>query len=219
LKKNNQILDYKPEIINENKRVGNKIEIKADPFDEISLFKYVSVISSMNHSPEDISSAGKRLVQKAFEKKFDKLLADHVQVWEEKWSHSDIIIDGDEAAQQGIRFNIFHLKQTYTGKDERLNIGPKGFTGEKYGGSTYWDTEAFLIPFYLSTAPQKVSENLLKYRHYHLPKAIENATKLGFNNGAALYPMVTMNGEECHNEWEITFEEIPQKRSHCLCYL
>src|SRR5690606_28250744 len=30
----------------------------------------------------------------------------------------------------------------------------------------------------------------------------------GFTNGAALYPMVTMNGEECHNEWEITFEEI-----------
>jgi maltose phosphorylase len=41
-----------------------------------------------------------------------------------------------------------------------------------------------------------------------LDKAIENAEKLGFKNGAALYPMVTMNGEECHNEWEITFEEI-----------
>ncbi len=24
----------------------------------------------------------------------------------------------------------------------------------------------------------------------------------------ALFPMVTMNGEECHNEWEITHEEI-----------
>jgi maltose phosphorylase len=46
------------------------------------------------------------------------------------------------------------------------------------------------------------------YRYKHLPKAIENAAKLGFKNGAALYPMVTMNGEECHNEWEITFEEI-----------
>ena len=31
---------------------------------------------------------------------------------------------------------------------------------------------------------------------------------LGLGNGSALYPMVTMNGEECHNEWEITFEEI-----------
>ncbi|HCD48152.1 MAG TPA: hypothetical protein DEQ46_05935, partial [Cryomorphaceae bacterium] len=49
-------------------------------------------------------------------------------------------IDGDAEAQQGIRFNIFHMNQTFTGVDDRLNIGPKGFTGEKYGGSTYWDT-------------------------------------------------------------------------------
>nr|HMP28859.1 glycosyl hydrolase family 65 protein [Saprospiraceae bacterium] len=53
-----------------------------------------------------------------------------------------------------------------------------------------------------------VARNLLIYRYNHLSKAIENACKLGFTKGAALYPMVTMNGEECHNEWEITFEEI-----------
>ena len=60
----------------------------------------------------------------------------------------------------------------------------------------------------MSTTSQEVARNLLIYRHNHLQKAIENAEKLGFTNGAALYPMVTMNGEECHNEWEITFEEI-----------
>jgi maltose phosphorylase len=49
---------------------------------------------------------------------------------------------------------------------------------------------------------------LLLYRFNHLEKAIDNAKKLGFTDGAALFPMVTMNGEECHNEWEITFEEI-----------
>ena len=121
---------------------------------------------------------------------------------------SDITISGDVKAQQGIRFNIFQLNQTYLGKDSRLNIGPKGFTGEKYGGSTYWDTEAYCLPFYMTTKNQTVARNLLKYRYDHLEKAIENAKKLGFSNGAALYPMVTMNGEECHNEWEITFEEI-----------
>ncbi len=121
---------------------------------------------------------------------------------------ADIAIQGDVKAQQGIRFNIFQLNQTYLGKDSRLNIGPKGFTGEKYGGSTYWDTEAYCIPFYMATKDQQVAKSLLEYRYNHLEKAIENAGKLGFTNGAALYPMVTMNGEECHNEWEITFEEI-----------
>ena len=53
-----------------------------------------------------------------------------------------------------------------------------------------------------------VAKNLLIYRFNQLEKAILNAEKLGLNHGAALYPMVTVNGEECHNEWEITFEEI-----------
>jgi maltose phosphorylase len=136
------------------------------------------------------------------------LLEAHKAKWADIWSHSDIVIQGDVEAQQGIRFNIFHLNQTYTGQDERLNIGPKGFTGEKYGGGTYWDTEAYCIPFFISTAPSRVTRNLLIYRYKHLQKAMENAGKLGFTNGAVLYPMVTMNGEECHNEWEITFEEI-----------
>ena len=60
----------------------------------------------------------------------------------------------------------------------------------------------------MATKSPTVAKNLLEYRFHHLEKAIENAEKLGFNTGAALYPMVTMNGEECHNEWEITFEEI-----------
>ena len=139
---------------------------------------------------------------------FDSLLEDQIKAWELIWASSDIVINGDVKAQQGIRFNVFQLNQTYSGKDARLNIGPKGFTGEKYGGSTYWDTEAYCIPFYMATKSEEVARNLLQYRYNQLDRAIENAEKLGFKNGAALYPMVTMNGEECHNEWEITFEEI-----------
>ncbi|MCX7884399.1 MAG: glycoside hydrolase family 65 protein, partial [Caloramator sp.] len=73
-------------------------------------------------------------------------------------------------------------------------------------GSTYWDTEAYCLYFYLGTRKPEIAKNLLVYRHNQLEKAIENAAKLGLKG--ALYPMVTMNGEECHNEWEITFEEI-----------
>jgi len=176
--------------------------------EEIIIYKYAAIISSMNYANADLVNAAKNAIKRASNKGFDKLLQDQSQAWVKKWKESDIIIEGDVAAQQGIRFNIFQLNQTYTGEDERLNIGPKGFTGEKYGGSTYWDTEAYCLPFYLSTADEKVAKNLLIYRYKHLEKAIENAQKLGFSNGAALYPMVTMNGEECHNEWEITFEEI-----------
>jgi maltose phosphorylase len=208
LVKNNTVVKAESEIINKEKFVSNRVSIDVQKNDEVEIFKYVSVLCSLNHSPEKIVENGQKESKEAFLKRYDALFTEHAAVWEEKWLHSDIIIKGDEEAQQGIRFNIFHLNQTYTGKDVRLNIGPKGFTGEKYGGSTYWDTEAFLVSFYLSTAPQDVARNLLVYRYKHLKKAIENAAKLGFNSGAALYPMVTINGEECHNEWEITFEEI-----------
>ncbi|WP_462318479.1 family 65 glycosyl hydrolase domain-containing protein, partial [Marinilabilia sp.] len=187
---------------------GNHIPVNAVKGKEVSLIKYVGVCNSMNHEKEQLLSEVQKRAAEAKTIGFDNLLSEQVAHWDNIWEHSDIKIKGDTAAQQGIRFNIFHLNQTYTGEDERLNVGPKGFTGEKYGGSTYWDTEAYCIPFYLMTAPQKVVRNLLIYRYKHLQKAIENAEKLGFTNGAALYPMVTMNGEECHNEWEITFEEI-----------
>ncbi len=161
---------------------------------------------SMNHA--NTQTAAENVIKSALAKGYETLLEEQKEAWSKIWEMSDITIEGDVKAQQGIRFNIFQLNQTYLGKDSRLNIGPKGFTGEKYGGSTYWDTEAYCIPFYMATKDQEVARNLLTYRYNQLDKAIENAAKLGFNNGAALYPMVTMNGEECHNEWEITFEEI-----------
>lgn len=174
----------------------------------VILDKFAAQVSTLNYEENELAQIALQRAENAAKKGYESLLKSHKKVWAEKWKQSDIVIKGDVKAQQGIRFNIFQLQQTYTGEDSRLNIGPKGFTGEKYGGVTYWDTEAFCFPFYLSTSPETVSRNLLLYRYKQLDRAIANAEKLGFNRGAALYPMVTMTGDECHNEWEITFEEI-----------
>ena len=188
--------------------IGEAYTVEAVEGKPIVIDKYVANVTSLDVEPSSMAKAVTDALANASARGFDILLANHKAVWASKWEMSDIVIEGDDAAQQGIRFNIFHLNQTYTGEDARLNIGPKGFTGEKYGGGTYWDTEAFCLPFYLNTSDPDVARNLLIYRHRQLGKAIENGAKLGFKDGAALYPMVTINGEECHNEWEITFEEI-----------
>ncbi|SES07795.1 glycoside hydrolase family 65 protein [Pedobacter rhizosphaerae] len=201
-------LNLKFEPVYRDKFVGLSTMVTAKANTEITIIKLAANLSSENHPKESLLQETKAVIANAAAKGFDTLLQEQAAAWAHKWEESDIVIEGDVSAQQAIRFNIYQLFQTYTGKDDRLNIGPKGFTGEKYGGSTYWDTEAYCVPFYLATAPQEVSKNLLIYRHKQLGKAIENAAKLGFKDGAALYPMVTMNGEECHNEWEITFEEI-----------
>ena len=206
--KDGRHIDIKPAIINREKYIANTISIQIKPGEELVLNKYVSVLSSLNISKESLAKAINGRLTEAKTKGYTDLFLAHAHEWDRIWANSDVVIEGDISAQQAIRFNIFHLNQTYTGNDERLNIGPKGFTGEKYGGSTYWDTEAFGLPFFLKTADQKAGRNLVLYRYKHLEKSISNAVKLGFKNGAALYPMVTMNGEECHNEWEITFEEI-----------
>ncbi len=208
IKLNGSEINPDKQIIQLHKWVGNHLEFEVKENETACIEKYAAVTSSLNYDTSELKERSYTLVQQAYEKGFDKMFEEHQNKWAEKWIHSDIQIKGDVEAQQGIRFNIFHLNQTYTGEDERLNVGPKGFTGEKYGGTTYWDTEAYCIPFFLMTSPSKVTRQLLVYRYKHLQKAIENAQKLGFKNGAALYPMVTANGEECHNEWEITFEEI-----------
>jgi maltose phosphorylase len=190
-----------------NDKIQFSYEVNVAKGDKASIQKLGGYAVSLNH--QDTLVGAQNVIKSALAKGYAQLLQDQIGAWAKIWEMSDITIEGDIKAQQGIRFNIFQLNQTYLGKDSRLNIGPKGFTGEKYGGSTYWDTEAYCIPFYMATKDQQVARNLLTYRYNQLDKAIENAQKnLGFKNGAALYPMVTMNGEECHNEWEITHEEI-----------
>ncbi|MEM0541666.1 glycoside hydrolase family 65 protein [Flavobacterium sp. j3] len=204
---NDVLQDVKPVVTEQtDDKIMLAYNISVEKEQKVAIQKFGGYTVSTNHV--NTFAAAKNIIEIALVVGYHQLFEDQKTEWGKIWKMSDITIEGDVKAQQGIRFNIFQLNQTYSGKDSRLNIGPKGFTGEKYGGSTYWDTEAYCIPFYMATKDQQVARNLLAYRYNQLQKAIENAEKLGFKNGAALYPMVTMNGEECHNEWEITFEEI-----------
>tara|TARA_R110002073_G_scaffold302393_3_gene470099 strand:- start:10320 stop:12626 length:2307 start_codon:yes stop_codon:yes gene_type:complete len=205
---NNRAISLSPKISEEIDRINFSYEKNIQAEDTFSLHKFGGYTVDRNHDKLQLINVTTRTLDAVISLGFDELLNKQRASWKLIWDMADITIQGDVKAQQAIRFNIFQLNQTYLGTDARLNIGPKGFTGEKYGGSTYWDTEAYCIPFYMATKDQTVARNLLTYRYHHLEKAIENAKALGFSNGAALYPMVTMNGEECHNEWEITFEEI-----------
>lgn len=186
--------------------VENVIELKVEQGQTVTLYKYVAVTTDRDYEAGELVSKGREVLDGSVDKGFEQLLDEHKKGWLSRWEIADVEIVGDDEAQQGIRFNLFQLFSTYYGEDSRLNIGPKGFTGEKYGGATYWDTEAYAIPLYLSTAESEVARNLLIYRHNQLDGAYHNAKQQGLQG--ALYPMVTFTGVECHNEWEITFEEI-----------
>lgn len=200
--------DLMPEKTNQlESAVQNQFSKELAPAGTAYFEKRVVVVTSRDYEDQpSLIQAMHELAAKIAEEKLSDLQSAHSQVWAQRWEKSDVEIDGDDAAQQGIRFNLYQLFSTYYGEDDRLNIGPKGFTGEKYGGATYWDTEAFAIPMYLGVTDSSVTRNLLMYRYKQLDGAYVNAKEQGLKG--ALYPMVTFNGIECHNEWEITFEEI-----------
>ena len=195
-----------PTYTEDEKFVGESYVTELDTNQSVTLEKRVAVITTRDIPEEEHYNEAKALLDKHEEKDWQELREHHDAVWADRWEKADVMIEGDDEAQQGIRFNLFQLFATYYGEDARLNIGPKGFTGEKYGGATYWDTEAYIVPMYLSVADKQVTEQLLEYRYQQLPGAFHNAQQQGL--AGALYPMVTFNGIECHNEWEITFEEV-----------
>lgn len=119
--------------------------------------------------------------------------------WEEQWKVSDIVIQGDEINQQGIRFCIFQLHQTLHTAKYGAVFGAKGLTGEAYNGNTFWDSEVYCLPFYLFNNP-KAAKSILQFRYDTLPEAKERAEALDCQG--AFYPIATISGRECCDLWQ-----------------
>jgi len=133
-------------------------------------------------------------LQEAVATGFEALCAEQRSYLADFWDVADIVIEGDDALQRGIRFNMFHLLQA-AGQDGRTNIAAKGLTGLGYEGHYFWDTEIYILPFFLYTQPE-IGRKLLEYRYHILDKARERARQMAHPRGA-LYSWRTINGEEC----------------------
>ncbi|MBO0451367.1 MULTISPECIES: glycoside hydrolase family 65 protein [Enterococcus] len=123
---------------------------------------------------------------------YDELKNKQVEIFANFWKSSDIEIEGNTRLQKGIRFNMYHLFNS-AGRDGASNFSAKGLTGEGYEGHYFWDTEMYLLPFFIYTQPE-IAKSLLSYRVSILPKAQARAKELGFQG--ALFAWRTINGEE-----------------------
>jgi len=122
------------------------------------------------------------------------VLAAHEAAWAERWRCSDVEIEGDDAAQQALRFAIYHLNSAANPGDERVSIGARALTGDAYLGHVFWDTETYLLPFYVLTWPE-AARALLMYRYHTLPGARAKAAAMGWRG--ALYAWESADtGEE-----------------------
>jgi trehalose/maltose hydrolase-like predicted phosphorylase len=122
------------------------------------------------------------------------VLAAHETAWQQRWDASDVIIEDDYEVQEAIRFAVYHLTSAANPDDERVSIGARGLTGDAYFGHVFWDTEIYLLPFYVAVWPE-AARALLMYRYHTLPGARGKADAMGYKG--ALYAWESADtGEE-----------------------
>jgi trehalose/maltose hydrolase-like predicted phosphorylase len=112
------------------------------------------------------------------------IILEHEVAWANRWRCSDVEIDGDTDAQRALRFALYHLNGAANPNDESVSIGARGLTGGAYLGHVFWDTEIFLLPFYILTWPV-AARAMLMYRFHTLDGARAKAAGMGWRG--ALY--------------------------------
>jgi trehalose/maltose hydrolase-like predicted phosphorylase len=143
--------------------------------------------SALDHLEKLVGASEQTLV-------FDELLKKNGEVWQEFWQVADIVLEGDEKAQLGIRYNIYQLRISASSHDDRYSIAAKGLTGFGYRGHVFHDTEIFMLPFFTYVLPN-FARNLLLYRYNLLGTAREKAASNGYEG--AQYPWEsTLDGRE-----------------------
>lgn len=160
---------------------------------------FTRLVSCCKNNGKSALDLAKIQLQRQAEEGYDAASLRNEKYWADFWENSDVEIFGNAEDQQGVRFCVFQLQQTYHGADPSDNIGAKGLTGEAYSGHAFWDTETYCLPYYLFNNP-KAAKNLLEYRYSTLPQAKKRAKDLDCEG--ACYPIATLNGEEACTLWQ-----------------
>lgn len=134
------------------------------------------------------------------DKGFEQLFVESEQAWAEQWMNARIEIQSEDPFDQlALRFAQYHLLLMTPGHDSRFSVGAKGLTGEGYKGHVFWDTEIFILPYFIYTGP-RVARHLAEYRYHTLNGARKKAEENGYRG--AMYPWESAaTGEEETPEW------------------
>lgn len=183
----------------EYKRVSQRITLHPSQGDTYRFEKRVAIFTSRDIDADQIEIACLKKLNEIEQIGLDKCRDKSAEVWREKWAVCDCVIDGDVEATRAVRFNIYHMLIAANPNDPRANIGAKSMSGEGYKGHVFWDTEIFLLPFYIFTQPE-TAKALMLYRYNTLTGAKENAKENGF--AGAQYPWESADtGRETTPKW------------------
>ncbi len=151
---------------------------------------------------ENPDSCAKMAAEQCNQKGFEKMLDEHRTRWDALWKYSEIDIEGDDEAMEALNYSGYHLHSIAPTHSESLSIPARGLSGQTYKGAVFWDTEMFMLDFYLMTQP-KVARSLIMYRIDSLGGAMRKAKAYGYEG--AFYPWESQeDGYDACSDYNVT---------------
>ncbi len=172
------------------------------PGQPVCIEKRTAVTTSRDQQKQD---AG-QLLDGLADRSFEDLKNEHVRLWAARWDRSDIVVEGDESVQRAMRVSIYHLLRCQVTGDSRVAIDAKGYAGDAYFGRYFWDTEVYLLPFYLYTQPER-ARDLCDFRLRTLKGARDNARRYGYRGARYAWESDSL-GRECCACWQYADHEV-----------
>ncbi len=183
----------------EYERISEVLSFDARQGNVYTLDKLVAIYTSRDVDVDRVRSSCLADIRAGKLRGFTTCLQEHEDYWTNLWSDCDCVIAGKADASHALRFNIYHLLITANKHDPKVNIGAKSLSGEGYKGHVFWDTEIFMLPFFIYTQPE-TARALLLYRYHTMAGAMENAKANGFKG--AQYPWEAADtGVETTPKW------------------
>ncbi|GGA71475.1 glycoside hydrolase family 65 protein [Ornithinibacillus halotolerans] len=191
---NGQLVNANPTMNMGRRKVWLTYDVELKPHDKLEMEKITTVFTSRDkefdtneYSLQSLREHSLNVLKESFEIGYDRLFECHKQAWQSKvWSNYDFEINSDNSFDElAIRFSIYHLTVMTPAHDDRMGIGAKALSGEGYKGHSFWDTEIFILPFFVYSNPQ-IAKSLLTYRYHGLVGARKKAMDNGFKG--AMYP-------------------------------
>ena len=198
----------------DNWKVVKQIRLRLEKGQEAVLIKKAAVVTSRDPEAAGEKEAAYKseitrvstLLEEIKAFSYDDLKDEHRRAWESKWNSSDVVIKGNDRLQKAIRFSVYHLIRSNMEFDSRVQICAKGYAGEAYYGRYFWDSEIYMLPFFIYTNPQ-AAKNMLLYRYHTLDGARKNAAR--YHCKGARYPWQSgLDGTEQCSLWEYADNEI-----------